>query len=240
MRSRAAGRRRPASGGHVVVRDGPRGRELLVDGTFASFYRPGQVTTGSVWDAIAVPVLALPPARRRRVLLLGLGAGSAARIVRALAPEARIVGIERDRAVVLAARRFFDLDTLGIEVVMADAREFLLREKGRFDAVIDDVFVGSASRVRKPDWLPEPGLRLAARRVARGGILISNTIDEAPAAKRALAALYGAGVCIGIDGYHNRVVTAGAAIGTGRALRAAVAQSALLRTTLPKLRFRAF
>ncbi|MFP8874131.1 MAG: hypothetical protein VCB42_06300, partial [Myxococcota bacterium] len=62
-----------------------------MDETLASFQRPGEITTGSVWDAMAAPLLALPASRRGRVLLLGLGGGSVARIVRALAPEALIV-----------------------------------------------------------------------------------------------------------------------------------------------------
>ncbi len=183
-------------------------------------------------------MLALPPARRRSVLLLGLGGGSAARIVRALAPGARIVGIELDRGVVSAARRYFDLDALGVEVVIADAREYLARERHRFDAVLDDVFVGSASRVRKPDWLPEPGLRLAAARVARGGLLASNTIREAPATMRTMQALFGGGVSIGIDGYHNRIVAGGAVIPEARALRAVIAADPTLCPTLPGLRLR--
>jgi spermidine synthase len=223
-----------------VVRDGARGRELLVDGTFASFYRPGETTTGSVWDALAAPVLALAPARRRSVLLLGLGGGSAARVVRALAPRARIVGVELDREVVETARRWFDLDAIGLEVVIADAREFLVRERTRFDAVLDDVFVGPASRVRKPEWLPEPGLRQAAARVARGGVLASNTIHEAPAAMRTLSTLFGEGVAIGIHGYHNRIVASGGGLHDGRVLRARIAASDVLRETLPKLRLRRF
>ena len=105
---------------------GPRRpRTLRVDGTFASWLRArARLTTGSVWDALAAPLLLLPPARRRRVLLLGLGGGSAARLVRALAPRARIVGVELDREVLRAARRHFDLDALGVEVVNADAREY--------------------------------------------------------------------------------------------------------------------
>lgn len=240
MRSRAAGRRRPGSGAHIAVRDGVRGRELLVDGTFASFYRPGSVTTGSVWDALAAPVLALPSARRRSILLLGLGGGSAARVVRALAPAARIVGVELDAEVVATARRWFDLDALHVEVVIADAQDFLAHGRDRFDAVLDDVFIGPASRVRKPDWLPEPGLRAAATRVARGGLLVSNTIQEGAAVMRTVGSLFGGGVAIGVDGYHNRIVAGGAQLVSGRALRAAIAASDVLRETLPRLQLRRF
>lgn len=236
MRSRGRGQRRPPVA-HVMVRDGPRGRELLVDGTFASYYRPGSVLTGSVWDALATPVLALPPHRRRSVLVLGLGGGSAARVVRALAPGARIVGVELDREVVATARRWFDLDALDVEVVIADAREFLARDRTRYDAVLDDVFVGSASRVRKPDWLPEPGLRDAAARVAAGGVLASNAIREAAAVARTVRALFGGGVSIGIEGFHNRILAGGRGI-AAPSLRAAVRASDVLRPTLQALSFR--
>ena len=94
----------------MVKRDGVR--ELHVDGTFASCYEPGRVTTGSVWDALAAGLAALPSRRRRSVLLLGLGGGSAARVVRALAPRAQIVGVEIDPSVVRLARHWFDLDEL--------------------------------------------------------------------------------------------------------------------------------
>ena len=35
----------------------------------------------------------------------------------------------------------------------------------RFDAVLEDVFIGYGDDVHKPDWIPHPGLDLAARRV---------------------------------------------------------------------------
>lgn len=228
----------PHRGARVVVRDGPRGRELRVDGTFASLYRPGMVTTGSVWDALAAPVLALAPERRRRVLMLGLGGGSAARIVRAIAPRAHILAVELDAEVVAAARRWFDLDRLGLEVAVADAREFLARERRRFDAVLDDVFIGTSRRVRKPDWLPEPGLRAAAARVAPGGVLASNTIDEAAATARSLRDIFGTVVSIEVDGYYNRILAAGAPRLGARGLRAAIAADPILRPSGRALRLR--
>ena len=170
----------------VHVREGKSGRQLIVDGTFASLYRPGSAVTGSVWDAIAAPLLALPRARRRAVLILGLGGGSAARIVRAIAPDARIVGVELDRAVLAAAREHFDLEELGVEVIEADALRFLRRDSSRYDVVLEDVFVGAGDGVHKPGWLPHPGLDLAAERITPGGVLVSNTLDETRAVGTAL------------------------------------------------------
>ncbi len=236
--NRTRRRVRGKGGSRVRVERGRGGRRLIVDETFASFYRPGSATTGSVWDAIAAPLLALPASARRSVLLLGLGGGSAARIVRALAPEARIVGVELDREVVEAARRWFDLDDLDLELVVGDALDFLQREESRFDVILEDVFIGRGDRVRKPDWIPLPGHALAAARLRPAGLLVSNTLDESSRVANGLRTLFPSLVSIEVADYDNVVFAAGPQTLNARALRAAVARDALLAGTLPALRFR--
>jgi len=223
----------------VQVRESRQGRALRIDGTFASWYAPGSPLTGSVWDALAAPLLLLPPPRRRSVLVLGLGGGSAARVVRTIAPRARIVGVERSAEVLRAARRFFDLGELDVEVVHADARRYLERTRRHFDAIIEDIFVGSGRAVRKPDWLPCPGFARAARRLRRGGLLVSNSIDETAGVAREMRALFASTLHIAIEGYDNRVVVGGPAPIGGRALRTAVAAHPVLSATLGHLSFRA-
>ena len=211
---------------------------LHVHGTVASSYRPGQVSAGPVWDAIAASVLALPPDRRRSILHLGLAGGTAARVLRALAPEAHIVGVELDGRVVEEARRHFDLEALGLEVVVADALEVLRREERRFDAVIEDVFVGPSRAVRKPGWLPEPGLALARRLVAPGGLLVSVGIHEGPAVARALRALCPRTLVIGVEGYHNRVFVGGSRLPDPRELRRRIGASPIPPRSLARFRVR--
>jgi len=222
----------------VEVRSGARGRTLRVDGTYASYYEPGSAATGSVWDALAAPLLLLPPARRARVLILGLGGGSVARLVRALAPRAAIVGVEFDAEVLRAARRWFALDELGVDVVHGDAYDFLRRSRRCFDVVIDDVFVGEGRRVRKPVWLPRPGLSLAARRVAGGGLLVSNALDEAPKATRELQRHFPSALRIEIDEYDNRILVGGPRAISARTLRSAATAEPVFAKAIRKLSFR--
>lgn len=195
--------------------------------------------TGSVWDALAAPLCALPPARRREVLVLGLGGGSAARLVRALAPSARIVGVEWSAEVLRAARRHMALDALEIETVRADARDYLASSRRRFDAVIEDVFVGTARSVRKPAWLLEGGLAAAARRVRPGGLLVVNTIDETAAVAHALVR---AGcrprLELRIAGWDNRVLVASSRALDAGTLRQRVRQSPVLAPALRRLSVR--
>jgi hypothetical protein len=195
------------------------GLELRVDGTLASLHRPGGALTGPVWWALAAPVLLVRPRRRRRVLLLGLAAGSVARALRALDAGAEIVGVDFDAEVVGAARRHFDLDALRVEVVVADARGYLRRERRTFDLVVEDLFVGPSRTVRKPDWLLGEGYALVARRLARGGVFSSNTIHEMPAVVRAARVFGGRVVSLDVAGHWNRIVVAGPSVPEPRALR---------------------
>jgi len=222
----------------VEVRVGRRGCALRVDGTFASWYTPGLATTGSVWDALAAPILALPPRRRRSALILGLGGGSVARVLRAVAPRVHIVGVESSREVLRAARRWLDLDELGVEVVEADAVAYVAGARRRYDLVVEDVFVGRGRGVRKPDWLPRPGLELARKRLAPGGLLVTNTLDESRAVASELRRLFESRLSIGVEDYDNRVFVAGSRPLSAQALHAALRADPILRVTLPRLRLR--
>ena len=213
-------------------------KTLVVDETFASFYRPGEIATHCVWDAIAAPILWLPPQRRRRILILGLGGGSVARLARAIAPDAEIVGVELDAEVVRLARSHLDLDALDLQVEIADALGWLEQATGRFDAILEDVFIGRGDDVHKPDWIPEPAHRLARAHLSKGGVLVSNTLDEHLAVASSMRDAFEDVISIEIEDYDNRVLVAGSGGLTGAAMRRCVAESEVLRESLPILSFR--
>jgi SAM-dependent methyltransferase len=203
----------------VAVRRGPDGLELRVDGTLASLHRSGPGVTGTVWWALAAPVLLLPGPRPPCVLVLGLAAGSVARAVRALAPRAQIVGVENDPGVLRVARRHFELDRLDVELREADAREYLAAEMRRFDLIVEDLFVGGVRAVRKPDWLLGEGYPRMRSRLRPGGFVSVNTIHETPAVLRALAPCPGRIVSLDVRGHWNRIVHCGRDLPTARELR---------------------
>jgi spermidine synthase len=220
----------------VVVRGGRR--TLRIDGSYASTWEPGRETTGSVWDGIAAGLLALPPLRRRSVLLLGLGGGSAARVVRALAPRARIVGVEIDPTVVRLARRWFDLDALGVEVVTDDAARYLRRTRARFDAVLEDVFMGDTRRLVKPPGFPLPALDHVQRILRPGGIAVCNTLTEASEVRELLAARFARLLRVEIRSYANQILVASDGPLGAAELRSAVAADPVLAPSLGALSFR--
>ena len=104
--------------------------------------------------------------------------------------------------------------------------------------ILDDVFVGNRRSVRKPDWLPDPGLALARDRLRPGGILVSNTIDETVPVAREMRRLFRNTLQIEIEDYDNRVMVGAGFPLSGRALRAALARNPTLSATAPRLKIR--
>ncbi|MDP6979449.1 MAG: fused MFS/spermidine synthase [Myxococcota bacterium] len=222
----------------VEVKKEGEGLALEVEGTFASYYQPGSPVTGSVWDAIAAPVLALPPGRRKEILILGVAGGSAARVVRAIAKDAHITGVELSPEVIEAAREHFDLDALGLDLVIGDALEFLREDDRRFDLILEDVFVGVGRSVHKPGWLPEPGHELAKARLEEGGLLVSNTLDETDEITAAMRGRFPGVLRVEVEDYENIIVVGGPDTLSGGELRRAVLRNPVLGPSVSALSFR--
>ena len=87
--------------GQIEVIDSGHTRKLLINRTTQSTTRPAR---GSVWTAL------IPPDRVSSALILGLGGGTVAKLLREKWPEIQIVGYELDEAVVQVAASFLDLD----------------------------------------------------------------------------------------------------------------------------------
>jgi spermidine synthase len=99
--------------------------------------------TGQYWDYfLAAPLFAPDYASRhiRRIAILGLGGGTAARLYTASYPRARIDGVEIDPAVLSVARRYFDMREPRLSTYAEDARYFLLTHSGRYNVVAVDAF----------------------------------------------------------------------------------------------------
>jgi predicted membrane-bound spermidine synthase len=111
-----------------------------------------------------------------RVLIVGLGAGTAFRVLCGAAPagtRVRAVGIEIDPGVVELARRHLDLDHPDLEVVAGhDARVALRGIEGQFDLVVVDAY---ANQFQVPEHLCSlEFMRELVARVAPGGWIVSN------------------------------------------------------------------
>jgi len=116
-------------------------------------------------------------------LILGLGGGTLAHLLRRRTGVPRIVGLDIDPVVLELGRRWFYLEsTPGLEMIEADAGNWLRARAAadeRFDVVIDDLAVGDDA----PDGTPDPEwLELLLAVLAPEGVLTLNRMD--PSADR--------------------------------------------------------
>ncbi|MFU8802341.1 MAG: spermidine synthase [Bradymonadaceae bacterium] len=116
-------------------------RRLYFNEGFAeqSIYIPGRLALHNVWGYYGLAPAWTTTGSPSKVLMLGLGGGTAARVYRELYPDAEIVGVELDGEVIEAGRRFMGMPE-DIETVAADARIHLAREERHFDVIIVDAF----------------------------------------------------------------------------------------------------
>lgn len=132
---------------HVAIVEKNDEIQIRVNEGFAvqSFVRKDKaLPLRDVWSYYALAPSFGQTASPRRVLLLGLGGGTAAEIYRRLYPEAKVVGVEIDGGLVDAGRRHLGLDLAGVDVVIEDARTFVEAERrrgsGTYDVIILDAF----------------------------------------------------------------------------------------------------
>lgn len=79
-------------------------------------------------------------------LILGLGGGDAARIIRKYWPEAEITGVDIDQIMVDLGRKYLELDKARIKVEIQDAYQFLIScassYPNHYDLVLVDTYIG--------------------------------------------------------------------------------------------------
>jgi spermidine synthase len=155
----------------VEQEDGDRVLELNEGQAVHSLYRPGSYLTGDVWDGyLILPFAALerPPGK---IAMLGNAAGTVARAYGHYFPGTEIDAVEIDGELTELGRRFFDLRNPRMAVFEEDARPFLHRSDGGYDAIMVDAY-------RQP-YIPfylatKEFFELARDRLTPGGVVIVN------------------------------------------------------------------
>ena len=128
---------------HVSITDSAYRRTMRFNDGYAIqsvLPHDGSLYLDDIWGQFATGPAFLPQTRSRgRLLVLGLGGGSAARNWRELYPGWSIVGVEIDAEVIDLGERYMDMPA-DIETHAADARSWLRRDERQFDVIIVDAF----------------------------------------------------------------------------------------------------
>ena len=112
-----------------------------------------------------------------RVLQIGLGAASVTKFLRRNRPEAKVIVVEIDPEVVVAAREFFQLPGEGptLRIVIGDGAEYVATKERRFDLIVVD---GFDARGRAGMLDSEPFYLDCRRRLTGDGMLSVNLLTR--------------------------------------------------------------
>lgn len=159
------------------VRTAGRSVRLYTNGVLHTQHRPQRRCSGGVWDLLALPALALP--RPPRVLLLGVGGGAAVHLLRDWYPGTHITGVDLNPVHLTLARRFFGLEGPDLQLVHADARQFVADYDGApFDLLIEDLFSDSEGEPERAIEADQHWSRQLDRLVSADGALVINTLSR--------------------------------------------------------------
>jgi spermidine synthase len=155
----------------VEDEDGDRKLELNEGLAVHSLYRPGSYLTNDYWDGFLVLPFAAGDGAPRRIAILGNAAGTTARAMGRFFPETHVDAVEIDRELTRLGREWFDLRNPRMKVHHEDARPFLRRSRGGYDAIFVDVY-------RQP-YIPfylatREFFALARERLRPGGSMVVN------------------------------------------------------------------
>jgi spermidine synthase len=156
----------------VVERpDGAIVLELNEGQAVHSLYRPGRYLTGDYWDGHLVLPFAARSRPPDRIAILGNAGGTVARAYGHFFPETRVDAVEIDAELTELGRRYLGLRNPRMRTFAEDARPWLERSSGGYDAIMVDAY-------RQP-YIPfylttREFFELARDRLAPGGLVIVN------------------------------------------------------------------
>lgn len=135
---------------------------LLIDGVPQSVY---PIQDGGYWRHM------IPEEEIESALILGLGAGTIARLLIEKNPNIQITAVEKSKQVVNLAKKHFKLDELKIKIMIDDAFNFIHKTPERYDYICVDIWDGK--------WFPfsvlsDPFISLCKRLLNENGWIYIN------------------------------------------------------------------
>ena len=169
------------------VRSAGNSLRLYTNGVFHTQYNSRQPLTGHVWDLLMLPALFYPANTVHRVLVLGVGGGAVLQMLRHFIQPEKILGVELDAEHLYVARRFFKLKGQDVELIHADAVDWITHYQGpAFDMIIEDLFIEQADEPVRVMKANAQWFKTLLRLLTANGVLVSNFIDKAEISQSAV------------------------------------------------------
>jgi spermidine synthase len=208
----------------IAVWKSPLATEFRVAGAIHASYHRKRFLTGLAWDLLAASAMLRPAGKPASILMLGVAGGTALRTLRHLLPEVSLTGIDLDAELIDLAEKEMHLAETGAEIVIADAYEWVKKNKRRFDVIIDDLYLAGEEDVFRADTCDADWLGLLKGSLAPGGILALNLVTgpghraKQSATRKNLAARFPCIRALTTEESLNEILVAGDAVAPGSRL----------------------
>lgn len=165
--------------GHIEVIQYGQTLKIRVNENIQSLNPDSPSCTRLYWGKV-IEVLKENVPEMKSMLILGLGGGTIAHLASRVYPDADLVGVEVDPAMIEISKKYFNLDNIpNLNVIVEDAMrvvvepdKFNLKEHS-FDAILMDIFIGE----KYPDLGKSGNFVAAIKRLLHpNGLIIFNRI----------------------------------------------------------------
>ena len=157
------------------IRSAGKTRRLYTNGVCHSEFNPSKLVTGSIWDLLILPAFFYQPESVRRILMLGVGGGASILQLHHLLDVQHICGVELDPVHLQLAQRFFNIESIPVELHKAEARAWLQDYKGdAFDLIIDDLFTNKGREPVRALEADKEWFTLLLKHLSESGRLVVN------------------------------------------------------------------
>ncbi len=99
----------------------------------------GLTQSGGIVETIWKSTLKQIKDNSENILILGLGGGTLAKLLRKKYPKAKITGVEIDPIMIELGKKYLDLDKYNIDIKIVDANKFKIE---KYDLLIVDTYFG--------------------------------------------------------------------------------------------------
>ena len=112
--------------------------------------------------------------KTKRILVLGVGGGTALRQLSELFPDIELHGVEIDKAIIDVAQKYFNLTSPNVHIHIGDAMQYLKTTEEKFDLIFLDAFIGGNLAIR---FLNAHVFEDLKKSLNPGGMVIANYLD---------------------------------------------------------------
>jgi len=168
------------------VRTAGESCRLYKNGVLHSQFNPNQPVSGQVWDLLLLSAFFHEPPNPPRILLLGLGGGTVIRQLQHFLRIESITAVELDPIHIRIATRFFKIRGKTVDLICADARQWLRQYQGPpFDLIIDDLFGEESGEPVRAIAADSQWARLLLKHLSSKGTIAMNFVSPAAAKQSA-------------------------------------------------------